>query len=81
MHGGDMLPLSLYLVFIIDIILYLVFTVDIIIFIMMNDNDDDDGDDDDDGPLHTVRWRYANAVMLPSLQLNFSHFKTKNISG
>ena len=75
MHGGDMLPLSLYLVFIIDIILYLVFTVDIIIFIMMNDNDDDDG------PLHTMRWRYANALMLPSLQLNFSHFKTENISG
>ena len=74
-----MLPLSLYLVFIIDIILYLVFTVDIIIFIMMNDNDDDD--DDDDGPLHTMRWRYDNALMLPSLQLNFSHFKTKNISG
>ena len=70
-----MLPLSLYLVFTIDIIII------IIIFIMMNDNDDDDGDDDDDGPLHTVRWRYANALMLPSLQLNFSHFKTKNISG
>ena len=42
-----------------------------------DDDDADDNDDDDDDDDGSLQWRYAGTLKPPSLQLNFSHFKTK----